>query len=417
MIGLSPLWGLDQLEGYQKGSDSTGSGTEVQVRLGAKAILQSTRRNGLLNPNNLRGEPESQGFLFQSFSVASTWGKSLSFDITGRSQWLFWNASTDWGTAGSSWYGGTEGTVFSVETWEIEYSHPDALFILGMGKIPWTPGPAKQLKGANYFEWLFGDYRKTLLWGGINFEWGAMRMVLGPRMDWVPESFSSTTTSVLPGESIVYGQAQFFLGPLDMGIFGAWDKDSTEGWWASYWLHQDVMVYTEGSYTTKAWIPRINDATCQIEMTRINGLRIMGGILYSPAIIDMSFYLEFLYNGDGYTAEEWELLGNRYDTFQNPMMLFPFLNCFRWNSMNLWYGALHIRPNGPLFGMVEWQYSIRYSLWYDVYSRLTVTWPFLKKLYLTLQWDVPWFLDTSAMGEPLFFPYEHRLEFSLFWMP
>ncbi len=65
---------------------------------------------------------------------------------------------------------------------------------------------------------LWGTTEKPVLWGGINFEWGAMRMVLGPRMDWVPESFSSTTTSVLPGESIVYGQAQFFLGPLDMGI-------------------------------------------------------------------------------------------------------------------------------------------------------------------------------------------------------
>ncbi|MCX7655977.1 MAG: hypothetical protein N2Z76_05590 [Treponemataceae bacterium] len=410
------LWGG---ESFEEATPSTLKSTSVELQIGTKAIFQPVRTTGLLNPDNSIGEPWAKGYLFQDFSLDGTFGEYLRFALNSRSKWFFWSSSTDFSSSGYRWYGTQNTEFFSIESWEIEYVSSDALISFGIGKIPWLPGPAKQLKAANYFDWMFGDYRKTLVWMGLTYDWGALKAVWGPRENWLPDSFTSTTKDVLPGASLVYGQGQFFVGPFDSGFFLAWDKDITVGWWGSYTVTPNVLWYTEGSYTTKAWLPRINATTFQVDMTRRDGIRAMTGILYSPHFPDISLYIEILYNGDGYTEKEWEHLKLRFEQAHNPALRLSFLEYLRWNTMNLWYGAVHLRPNALLFDMIEWNYSFRYSLAQEIYSRLFLKWIFTDTVYGTFLWEVPWFWGNStiAAGETLCFPYQQRFEFSFVWIP
>ncbi|MCX7656074.1 MAG: hypothetical protein N2Z76_06080 [Treponemataceae bacterium] len=388
---------------------------------GHEALFQVLRDEAFLNPANQLNEKYASGHFFQVIYGDITLSENLFFQIGTRVKWFGWHNGMDTDTIGVNLYGITENDSFDIENWQLTYIWPEAFFSMGIGSLPWTPGPAKQLKAANYFEWLFGEEKnKTLLWSAFTFEQSSIKFVYAPRGPWVPESFLENSPSILPGSSIFYSQGQFFAGSLDIGLFVSWDNDWTTGGWASYMIGTDLLAYGEASYTTKNWMPLLDSSNFTVTMTRKNGIRTMGGILYSLPLIDLSFYFEVMYIGDAYDKKEWENLTQTLSTANS--ILGPaaagvrgsVLQHMRWSYMSPWNYALHLRPNSSLFNILKWSYSLRYGILGDFYSRVDLSFKIFEGVEFLFLWDVPfaWGEDIGGRGTE-YFLYEQRLKLSI----
>ena len=392
----------------------------LEAALGHEATFQNLRENALLNPGNQLDQRQAAGRFFQTLYLDTAFPGNVSFRLETRTDWFSWPDGMDTDTIGTNLYGITVNDSFDVETWELGYTSPGALFSGGVGKMTWLPGPAKQLKAANYFEWLFGEYGKTLAWTALTFDQASVKAVYAPRGDWVPESFAEGAAGILPGESVFYLQGQAFFDSLDSGFFISWDSDLTGGAWMSYMVGSDLLLYGEASFTSKKWMPLLDETNFVLDMTRKNGVRAMGGLLYSPSFANVSLYLEGMYTGDAYTDGDWENLARTLttaDAYLEPSaagIRGSVLQNIRWACMNPWNFAIHLRPNSSLFDVLDWGYSIRYSLPEDLYSRLDLNFSLPGNIELDLRWDAPFALGLDhTLRETGCFVYGQRLEICL----
>ncbi|TAH50612.1 MAG: hypothetical protein EWM51_09840 [Treponema sp.] len=402
------------------GAQEESVGVSLEAALGHEATFQNLRGNALLNPGNQLDQSQAAGNFFQTLYLDTVFPGNLSFRLETRAEWFPWRDGMDTDTVGINLYGITANDSVDLETWELGYTSPGALFSCGAGKVPWLPGPAKQLKAANYFEWLFGEQGKTLAWAALTFDQASVKAVYAPRGDWVPESFADGAAGILPGESVFGLQGQAFFDSLDAGFFVSWDSDLTGGAWMSYMLGSDLLVYGEGSITSKKWMPVLDESNFAVDMTRKNGVRAMGGVLVSPSFADVSVYLEGMYTGDAYTDRDWESLSRTLATADAYLGLNAagvrgsVLRDIRWAGMNPWSFAIHLRPNSSLFDALDWSYSIRYSLPEDLYSRLDLNFSLPGNIGLDLRWDAPFALGLDhTVRETGCFVYGQRLDIGL----
>jgi len=391
-----------------------------EISLGHDVIIQNLRSDALLNPYNDLGLKELQGKFFQNIFIDSYVGENINFRLQTSSEWFFWNESLDTETIGSRLYGFAGEQSFDIESWELRYTTSSALFSCGTGKIVWTPGPAKQLKAANYFEWLFGSDGKTLIWAGLTFANASLKTVYAPRGEWVPDSFIEPSANVLPGESVFYIQGQLYYNAFDSGCYVGYDSDISVGAWMSYMINKDLLIYSEASWSSKEWISHLNESSFLIDLKNKNGMRVMGGVLYSPSFLNFSLYCEGMYIGDAYTETDWQNLANTLIAIESipgipaTGIRSSLLQTIRWGYMNPWNFAINIKPNESFLEIFDWIYSIRYSIPGDWYSRFTLNIMLPGNIQFDVQWDSPFaFCFDNIVKERDLFVYGHKLEISL----
>ncbi|MBN2352997.1 MAG: hypothetical protein JXD23_10550 [Spirochaetales bacterium] len=398
-------------------------GGKVGFSLGHETYFRALNDYSLINPQNVLDQKAANGNLLQGFSFLYNLPLGFHIQTETQARWLYWTDDTDVHSPDLNPYGFPGQAKFTIKSWELGWTSGDALLSAGAGKLLWEPGPAKLMKSANYFGWIFHDLEKTMAWAALTLEHLALKFVWAPRCDWTPESFAGDDRAILPGNSIYYTQFQLLFDSFDAGLFFAWDDDATGGVWFNLSVTRDFFLYGEGSWTNKRWIPVLDTADYAVDVTGKNGIRATLGLLYSPSFIDVSVYLEAGYRGDSYDSADWQALSSALDSTSS----FPpdiragiygqTASSLRYGYMDPFNVGIHVKPNQALFDLLDWSVSLIYGIPNGLYVRTTLilTLPF--NLELHCYWDAPFVFGEGPIGNRAY-PYGHKIEIDLcvrFW--
>lgn len=398
--------------------------TYIDFNIGTKTIFQEVSTESLLNQDNWINDPPAYGNMFQTTVLEVYFFNFFSFFIETESTWFYWNTNTIKEIKTNDLYGSETANGFAIQSWNLSGHSPNALFTFEVGKTLFDPTPSKQLKAAHYFDWVFNGQEKTVAQASLVLNSWSFKTIYAPQYSWVPDSIKHSNQELLSSkypatDDVYYFQGQYFYSLIDIGVFYAYDTDSTAGLWISYLTHPNFLVYGESSISTKKWMPLVQNNA--VSLTQKNGIKSMVGFQYSPSFLDVSLYVEALYIGDGYAKNDWVNFNTNLEEIHkmNPQMGLPLkasiLDTIRFTSMSPYNFAIHIKPNNPILDMIDWSYSLRYSLPSDLYSRLALVLNTFEFLNLQARWDHPFSIPIDSIKrEHNLFLYTQELELLLY---
>ncbi|MGP1458744.1 MAG: hypothetical protein ACTTKL_05485 [Treponema sp.] len=263
---------------------------------------------------------------------------------------------------------------FFLSNWIIEYAAPSGLWKAGFYNNSIYSGPAKILKTANYFDWLFSgnnyENNKTNAAVQFNFQNASASFVYAPVYDWVPETWQEDPIVPDTG-SVYYAQGQYYSGAFDSGIFAAYSQnakngDFAAGLWADYVVGDNTLLYAEMLWSNKNWIPYFSVRDFDITYESRQGLRGMFGVMQTFSFIPFTLYVEGMYNGSGYFKDDWQRLGNDFaeiDKYPPAAALKgAFLAKVNYSYMNMLVMALHLRSDTKFWNFLSIETTLFYYL-------------------------------------------------------
>lgn len=259
----------------------------------------------------------------------------------------------------------------------------------------------------------------NIFYNFLNFE-----VIYAPNRDFIPDDYTDFE-SIIENDDFWLVRCGLSLASHELSFLYFHGNNDSFGLNYSSQIGEELISYCEAVISDENKIKRIKKDDSEIynfELEETWFFTSLLGLCYSPIFLDFSFYLEFLYNGDGYTPDEWKDYYNYIQeindmpvtmTQQKMYYLGKANTYFSRNNMSFYYSFLHIKSNDYFYDLFSIENTIIMTYPFGVINIFTVSLNFFDNIYM----DTDFFslLYADKYSEYSYFPYDIKLEINVYY--